>query len=81
MDSELLLSRLRALAREVSSRVPEDLPASASFREDCNLDSLDLVEYVARIEQEFGISIPDGDVERFSSLRATAIYLEERMEP
>lgn len=58
---------------------PDDLPAADHFRDDWRLDSLELVEFVARIEQQFGILIPDKDLPRFISLDATAGYIQKRL--
>ena len=51
------------------------------FRTELSLDSLDLVEFVARIEQRFGIMIPDEDVAQLASLAATERYLGGRLAP
>lgn len=79
MESEKVVERLRALVQQVCERLPNDLAVDSRFREDCELDSLDLVEYVARVEQDFGVLIADEDIVRFTSLRASADYLRERL--
>lgn len=55
-----------------------DWSDTASFIEDLGLDSLDLVELVARLEQATGLFIPDEDLPRLSSVQATAEYVSDR---
>lgn len=60
-------------------RLPAGWPAAAYYRDDLNLDSLDLVELVARVEQRYGFLIPDEDLQGLVSLDATADYLMTRV--
>lgn len=60
-------------------RLPADWPDDARFREDLGLDSLDLVEMVARLEQASGVLVPDADLPQLSSAAATAAYLSARL--
>ena len=43
---------------------PEEVTAEASFVDDLGADSLDTVELVMALEEEFGIEIPDEDAEK-----------------
>jgi len=61
----------------------EQVVSSASFVEDLNADSLDLVELVMSMEEEFSddsreIKIPDEDAERLKTLQDAIDYLKER---
>jgi acyl carrier protein len=71
-----------AIRRELRAIRPEKLPAEwpddARFREDLGLDSLDLVEMVARLEQQTGLYVPDADLPQLASVAATAAYIEGR---
>jgi NADH dehydrogenase (ubiquinone) 1 alpha/beta subcomplex 1 len=62
------------------AKLQADWPDAAHFREDLGLDSLDLVEMVARLEQLTGIFVPDVDLPKLSSVAATAAYLRERFD-
>ncbi|MEP6876409.1 MAG: acyl carrier protein [Burkholderiales bacterium] len=79
-DTDALLSFLRAELRAIKPALPAELPAEAHYRDMLNLDSLDLVELVARIEQHYGVMIPDADMPQFVSLDATARYVLARVE-
>ena len=61
----------------------EQVVSSASFVEDLNADSLDLVELVMSMEEEFSdnnreIKIPDEDAERLKTVQDAIDYLKER---
>jgi acyl carrier protein len=67
---EIIVDQLGVAAEEV---VPE-----ASFIDDLGADSLDIVELVMAIEEEFGLEIPDEDAERMQSIGDAISYVEER---
>lgn len=77
--SEALLTFLRSELRAIKPALPDVLPTQAHFRIELNLDSLDLVELVARIEQRYGVLIPDADLPLFTSLEATVQYVSARL--
>jgi len=79
MNTESMLSLLRDELRNISPGLPAELPARSHFKYDWNLDSLELVEFVARIEQRFGLLIPDEDLPAFTSLQATVDYLKAHL--
>jgi acyl carrier protein len=54
----------------------EKVTPDASFVEDLGADSLDTVELVMAFEEEFGIDIPDEDVEKMSTVGEAVRYLE-----
>lgn len=48
---------------------------SATFKEDLDLDSLDGVELVMAIEEEFGIEIPDSEADKITSVPLAVEYI------
>jgi acyl carrier protein len=50
---------------------------SASFVEDLNADSLDLVELIMSLEEEFGMQISDEDAEKITTVQEAEDYIEE----
>ena len=56
----------------------EEVTESASFVDDLGADSLDTVELVMALEEEFGIEIPDEDAEKMKSVGEAVRYLEEK---
>ena len=67
---EIIIEQLGVAAEEV---VPE-----ASFIDDLGADSLDIVELVMAIEEEYGLEIPDEDAERMQNIADVINYVEER---
>ena len=49
----------------------------ARFKEDLDLDSLDAVEVVMAIEEEFGIEIPDSEADKILSIGDAIAYVSE----
>jgi acyl carrier protein len=76
---EQLIFNLRNELRIIKPILSIDLPATDDFRKDLNLDSLDLVEFIARMEQNYNIMIPDEDLPQFISLQASAKYIQSKL--
>ena len=56
----------------------EEVTDSASFVDDLGADSLDTVELVMALEEEFGIEIPDEDAEKMTNVGEAVRYVEEK---
>lgn len=54
---------------------------TASFVNDLGADSLDTVELVMALEEEFGIEIPDEDAEKILTVEDAVKYIEKKSEP
>lgn len=52
---------------------------SASFVEDLNADSLDLVELIMSLEEEFKLQISDEDAEKITTVQEAQDYIEEHL--
>jgi acyl carrier protein len=70
--TEIIVGQLGISAEEV---VPE-----ASFIDDLGADSLDIVELVMAMEEEFDVEIPDEDAERIQTIGDAIAYLREKLE-
>jgi acyl carrier protein len=57
---------------------PEEVKPEASFVEDLGADSLDVVELVMGLEEEFDIEIPDDDAETIKTVEDAVKYIEEK---
>ena len=55
---------------------PEDVKPAASFVEDLGADSLDTVELVMALEEEFETEIPDEEAEKISTVQAAVDYIK-----
>ncbi|MBV9690821.1 MAG: acyl carrier protein [Ktedonobacteraceae bacterium] len=56
-----------------------DVVPSASFVEDLNADSLDLVELIMSLEEEFKLQISDEDAEKITTVQEAEDYIEEHL--
>ena len=72
------------IADQVTELVADQLGADrekvvpdAHFIDDLGADSLEVVELVMRIEDEFGVSIPDADAETIQTVGEAIAYLEK----
>lgn len=54
-----------------------EVVANASFVEDLNADSLDLVELIMSLEEEFQLQISDEDAEKITTVQEAEDYIEE----
>jgi acyl carrier protein len=56
-----------------------DVVSNASFVEDLNADSLDLVELIMSLEEEFKLQISDEDAEKITTVQEAEDYIEEHL--
>ena len=59
---------------------PDQVVPSASFVNDLGADSLDTVELVMALEEEFGIEIPDEEAEKILTVEDAVKYIEKKAE-
>jgi acyl carrier protein len=58
----------------------EDVVGEASFVDDLGADSLDTVELVMALEEEFNCEIPDEEAEKITTVKAAMDYIKDHME-
>jgi acyl carrier protein len=66
---------LRTEIRKVKDTLPPDVDTTALLMTDLGLDSLDVVEFVARVEEVYRVSVPDEDWQQLSTLDRIAAYV------
>jgi len=69
--------RLKKIIVEQLGVDEEEVAPQASFVEDLNADSLDLVELIMSLEEEFGMEISDEDAEKIQKVSDAVEYIEE----
>jgi len=74
-----LEARVREIIVEQLGVSPEEAVPQASFIEDLGADSLDIVELVMAMEEEFDVEIPDEDAEKIQTVAAAIQYLREKV--
>lgn len=68
--------RVKGIVVEQLNVAPDEVTAEASFIEDLGADSLDVVELVMALEEEFGVSIADEDAEKIVTVGDAVKYIE-----
>ena len=71
MVEERVLETMKTFEKVDVSKLSSD----SHFKNDLGLDSLDAVEVVMAIEEEFMVEIPDGDAEKIQSCKGTSSNL------
>ncbi|MFW5789680.1 MAG: acyl carrier protein [Bacillota bacterium] len=71
-----LFERVKNLIVEELAVDPDEVTVEASFIDDLGADSLDVVELVMALEEEFDIEIPDEDAEKIETVQDAIDYLE-----
>ena len=71
-----IAEKVKAIIVDKLSVDAEDVKAEASFANDLGADSLDTVELIMEFEKEFGMSIPDDQAEKISTVGDAIAYIE-----
>jgi acyl carrier protein len=72
--------RLKKIIVEQLGVDEEEVTPQASFVEDLNADSLDLVELIMTLEEKFGMEISDEDAEKIQKVSDAVEYIEEHQQ-
>lgn len=70
--------KVRNIIAEQLGVKPEEVTPEAKFIEDLGADSLDTVELVMALEEEFGIEIPDEEAEKLVTVGDATKYIDEK---
>ncbi|MCX5721574.1 MAG: acyl carrier protein [Nitrospira sp.] len=70
--------RVKKIIGEQLGVEEDEVTLEASFVEDLGADSLDTVELVMALEEEFGIEIPDEDAEKILTVGKALDYIKEK---
>ena len=74
---EPVADRVKKIIVDQLGAEQETVTPEASFVDDLGADSLDTVELVMALEEEFGIEIPDEDAEKITRVREAVDYIEK----
>ena len=75
MNREEALERVRAILVEQLGVDEEQVTEDASFQGDLDADSLDLVELIMELEDQFGLKISDEDAQKISTVGQAVDYV------
>jgi len=77
MASPELEAQLKKIVAEQLGVDESKIIPSARFSEDLNADSLDLVEMIMSLEEEFSVEIPDEDAEKIRTVKDAVDYIDK----
>ena len=77
--TENVFERVKKIVIEQLGVNESQITEDASYIDDLGADSLDTVELVMALEEEFGLEIPDEDAERITTISQTVTYIEEKI--
>ena len=75
-----VLERVREIVVEPLGVDPDEVTNEASFVDDLGADSLDQVELVMALEEEFDLEIPDEDAEKITNVGDAVKYIKVKSE-
>ena len=70
-----VFERVKEVLSERLSVEEADINEEANFQEDLDADSLDLVEMIMELEDQFGIKIPDEDAQKIQTVGQAVDYV------
>ncbi|MDY7031544.1 MAG: acyl carrier protein [Thermodesulfobacteriota bacterium] len=79
MGNESIEERIKAIIAEQLGIDEEEVVKDASFVDDLGADSLDLVELIMALEEEFGKEISDEEAEAITTVQGAIDYINEHL--
>lgn len=79
MEREELLKKVRTIVADKLSISEDQVTEGASFIEDLGADSLDTVELVMALEDDFSLDIPDEEAEKLTTVGKALDYIQTRL--
>jgi acyl carrier protein len=76
-DKEAVFAKVKEIIVDQLGVEAEEVTPEAHFIEDLGADSLDIVELVMALEEEFGLEIPDEEAEKISTVNDAVEYIRE----
>lgn len=79
MNSEDIFEKVKGIIVEQLGVTEASVTMEASFIDDLGADSLDIVELIMALEEEFDTEIPDGDAEKVVTVGDVVDYIKEHV--
>lgn len=74
----IMLERVREIIEEQLNLDNVEITEETRFKEDLEVDSLDLFELVMAFEEEYGIEIPSEELENITTVGAVIKYMQDK---
>ena len=78
MSKEEIFDKLKELVVDQLGVEEDEVTMEASMQDDLGADSLDLVDLVMSVEEEFGVKVADEDLENIKTVGDIVNYIEDR---
>ncbi|NES01523.1 MAG: acyl carrier protein [Okeania sp. SIO2F4] len=78
MSNEDTFTKVREIVSKQLEKDLEDVKPESNFANDLGADSLDTVELVMALEEEFELEIPDEQAEQIATVQAAVDYIEKQ---
>ena len=78
MAKEEIFDKLKELVVDQLGVEEDEVTLEATMQDDLGADSLDLVDLVMSVEEEFGVKVADEDLENIKTVGDIVNYIEER---
>lgn len=78
MAKEEIFDKLKELVVDQLGVEEDEVTMEATMQDDLGADSLDLVDLVMSVEEEFGVKVADEDLENIKTVGGIVNYIEER---
>ncbi|UZQ54687.1 acyl carrier protein [Trichothermofontia sichuanensis B231] len=79
MSEDEIFAKVQKIVAEQLSKDTAEVTPEASFANDLGADSLDTVELVMALEEEFEVEIPDEDAENIATVQAAVDYIRNKV--
>ena len=79
METEEIFEKVKTVIVEQLGIDEANVRMESSFLDDLGADSLDIVEFIMAVEEEFGLEIPDEDVEKIVTVKDVVEYISENI--
>jgi acyl carrier protein len=79
MEHEEIFDKVKEVIVEQLNVEEDDVTEDAAFVDDLGADSLDIVELVMALEEQFGISIPDDQAEKIKTVNDAVSFIAENI--
>ncbi len=80
MNKEEILSKIKSVVSEKLNVGEDQITLEATFVEDLGADSLDQVELIMALEDEFELKIPEDEAEKLTTVGSALNYVTEKLQ-
>ena len=80
MSSEEVFEKVKEIIVEQLGVTENSVTIEASFIDDLGADSLDIVELIMALEEEFDMEIPDADAEKVATVKDVVDYIKDNVD-